>query len=135
MPHLKILNIRNSSDIRKAISLKKKIAYCGNNYDWWCNRYMLLKYADDYSYFGKPKALIVRGDRDLTCSNYYDYFKRVLMDTAKLTSSADEHNSVYDRTYAKMKELMHYDYLLCWCAPQRCHVAEIIKIMHECNLQ
>jgi hypothetical protein len=111
---MEILNIKTLKSVDG-----KRIAYCGNNYAYWSTRYPIVLECTDFSVLGKPKQLIVRGDRPTTCNNYEEYLRNLLR--SKL-------NGKYVDILTKLSS---YDAVACWCHPLECHTSRIIKVMEE----
>jgi len=100
-----IINIKHTKTI------VNKVAYCGLNYNYWRSKFPIMNHMADFSILGKPKHLIVRGNRPQTCSNYKAYLIKRLNEPAILSA---------------LHKLKGYDALACWCAPLQCH-CEVIR--------
>jgi hypothetical protein len=111
---MKILNIKTLKSIDDM-----HIAYCGNNYKYWAKHYPIILKCTDFSVLGKPRELIVRGNRPLTCNNYEEYLRNLLR--SKLKTKYEYY----------LYELQQYDAVACWCSPLECHTSRIIKVMNE----
>ena len=91
-----------------------KIAYCGLSFEYWGKIYPAILDMTDLSQLGKPKRLIVRGDRPTTIANYRRYLW-----------------SVIDRDIIKQALLRigsgEFDAVACWCVPKLCHCTVILS--------
>lgn len=114
------MDILNIKTLRTTGNLK--VAYCGLNYEYWATRYPIVLKCADFSVLGKPRQLIVRGNRPLTCNNYEEYLRNLLRSKLK-----DKYTKI-------LKELQSYDAVACWCSPLECHTSRIIKVMTELSM-
>ena len=95
------------------------VAYCGNNKDYWATRFPIINMMLDYSVLGKPRSLIVRGDRQATINNYKEYLQLALSDIS-INRSLPITKGIQDLKTLKPT------HLACWCAPLDCH-CEVIR--------
>lgn len=120
-----IINIKTVTELE--LNSYKYIAYCGNNNNYWKAIYPIINLMADYSILGKPRNLIVRGNRPQTLENYRLYLDERLAGTYYL----DNKPFVPNRQEEFIKALQqlrdnNVDALACWCAPLGCH-CEIIR--------
>jgi len=101
-----IINIK----LIRAKTLDIKVAYCGLNYNYWRKIFPIMNQMDNFGMFGKPRHLIVHGDRDTTVDVNYRRYLTLLFNGDKK-----------EKIYAGLRALREYDALACWCAPLKCH--------------
>jgi len=117
-----IINIKHiSKSLELYNSIKEhtvNIAYCGLSYTYWARIFPIIQDMENYSILGKPRELIVKGNRPLTIDRYRLYLK-------EKTNKNYPHRGYVEALRALRTG--HYNYLACWCEPKLCHLSVIIE--------
>jgi len=105
---MKIMNIKHREP------LEGKVAYCGLSPEYWVQHFPVIREMVDLSVLGKPRRLIVRGDRPATMENY----RRWLWKNIDRREIRDALRRIGDG---------EFDAIACWCKPLACHCDVILK--------
>lgn len=107
----KILNIKG---MRSTVSLSGAVAYCGLSPDYWIQHYPIIQQMIDLSVLGKPRHLIIKGNRPATIENYRAW----LWSNIRRKDIADALRRVGRN---------EFDAVACWCTPLKCHCEVILS--------
>jgi len=90
------------------------VAYCGLSPEYWVQHFPLVGKMEDLSVLGKPRHLIIRGNRPQTIENYRQWLWRNIdrediFNTLLRIGSGD------------------FDAIACWCKPLACHLEVVLR--------
>ena len=91
-----------------------KVAYCGLSPEYWASHFPQVGEMEDLSVLGKPRHLIIRGNRERTIENYRQWLwqniNREAIRVALYRIGSGE-----------------FDAIACWCKPLACHCDVILS--------